>query len=108
MTTPIVSFIGLGAMGQGMAQVLIGKGFVVRGYDVRKFTAFNHKYQKLINILLLLFSIFSYFLTAINFNVKICFLTFKVSEKALKNLEDAGGIATKSPLDSSNGLISNL
>lgn len=35
MTAMNVGFIGLGAMGMPMARVLRGKGFVVRGYDVR-------------------------------------------------------------------------
>lgn len=30
-----VAFVGLGAMGSGMARVLVRKGFVVRGFDVR-------------------------------------------------------------------------
>eukprot|EP00951_Prasinocladus_malaysianus_P014814 scaffold112990_cov32-Prasinocladus_malaysianus.AAC.1 len=31
-----VGFIGLGAMGSGMARVLVGAGFQVKGYDVWK------------------------------------------------------------------------
>jgi 3-hydroxyisobutyrate dehydrogenase len=30
-----IGFIGLGAMGQGMAGRLLGAGFTVRGFDVR-------------------------------------------------------------------------
>lgn len=33
-TTPLVGFIGLGAMGLGMARVLLKKGFPVQGYDI--------------------------------------------------------------------------
>jgi 3-hydroxyisobutyrate dehydrogenase len=33
--TPLVGFIGLGAMGMGMAQALLKAGFRVKGYDVK-------------------------------------------------------------------------
>ena len=35
MTVNSVAFVGLGAMGSGMARCLVRRGFVVRGYDVR-------------------------------------------------------------------------
>ena len=33
-TSMVVGFIGLGAMGSGMAAALLQKGFIVKGYDV--------------------------------------------------------------------------